>query len=124
MEVASVVADDGRLVGLLDVHALADSIFVHVFPEDYLSGISDLEEVRRFAERTQAQRARDIMRPPQAVKHDENAREAFHRMHKEGLSGLPIVDEGYRVVGYVSILELLAVLAAEDDALGGKGPGA
>jgi CBS-domain-containing membrane protein len=99
-------------VGLLDVHALADSAFVHVFPEDYLSGISDLEEVRQFAERTQAKRARDIMRPPQAVARDEHVSEAFHLMHREGLSGLPIVDERYRVVGYVSVLELL----------GGEGP--
>ena len=121
-EVASVVDGEGRLVGLLDIHALADSIFVHVFPEDYLSEISDLEEVRKFAERTQAQRARDIMRPPQAVTQYENVREAFHRMHKEGLFGLPIVDEAYRVVGYVSMLELLAVLGAEDHAAPDQGP--
>jgi CBS domain-containing protein len=124
-EVAAVVTVDGRLVGLLDVHALADSLFVHIFPEDYLAGISDLEKVRQFAEQTQAHRARDLMRPPQAVARGENVRDALHRMHKVGLAGLPIVDDEYRVVGYVSVLELLAVLASEEgSAPGGKAPAA
>ena len=120
--VGAVIDAEARLVGLLDAHTLADSLFVHVFPEEFLSDISDLDEVRRFADQTRAQRAQDIMRPPLAVRREDTVREAFHRMHKEGLSGLPIVDDAYRVEGYISILELLAVLSSIVQDAAERGP--
>ena len=30
-------------------------------------------------------------------------------MHEHGLSGVPVVDERYHVVGYINLLELLAI---------------
>jgi CBS-domain-containing membrane protein len=36
-------------------------------------------------------------------------KEAFHRMHDNRLPGLPIVDEGYHVIGYINLLELLSL---------------
>ncbi|MFV1859245.1 MAG: CBS domain-containing protein, partial [Anaerolineales bacterium] len=43
------------------------------------------------------------------VKRGETVREAFKRMHEHNLSGLPVVDEQYHVVGYINLLELLAI---------------
>ncbi len=106
--VACVVADDGRLVGLVGLRALADDLFFHIMPEEFLSEITDLETVIQYAERTRMRTAADAMRAPVWVKQDETVKDAFKRMHEHRLSGLPVVDDTYRVVGYINLLELMA----------------
>ena len=51
----------------------------------------------------------DAMIPPVWVKHGETVKNAFKRMHANGLPGLPVVDDRYRVIGYINLLELLAI---------------
>lgn len=109
VHVACVVAEDGRLVGLLGLRALADDIFFHIMPEEFLSEISDLDKVMQFAGKSAMRSASDAMEEPVWVKRGETVREAFKRMHEHKLSGLPVVDEQYHVVGYVNLLELLAI---------------
>jgi CBS domain-containing protein len=43
------------------------------------------------------------------VKQGETVKDAFERMHEHRLSGLPVVDERYHVVGYINLLELLVL---------------
>ena len=109
VHVACVVAEDGRLVGLLSLREIADDVFFHITPEKFLSEISDLDEVMEFAGRTAMRTASDAMQDPVWVKRGETVREAFRRMHEHKLPGLPVVDEQYHVVGYVNLLELLAI---------------
>jgi CBS domain-containing protein len=121
VHVACVVAEDGRLVGLVGLHALADDIFFHIMPEEFLSEISDLEEVMKFADRSRLRTAADAMQEPVWVKRGETVREAFKRMHEHKLPGLPVVDEQYRVVGYINLLELLAIGMKRGAEASGKG---
>jgi CBS domain-containing protein len=109
VHVVCVVADDGRLVGLLGLRALADDIFFHIMPEEFLREIHDLEEAMEFAERSRMRTAADAMRDPVWVKQGETVKDAFERMHEHRLSGLPVVDEKYHVVGYINLLELIAL---------------
>ena len=51
----------------------------------------------------------DAMKKPVWVKHNETVQDAFKRMHEHGLPGLPVVDVRYHVVGYINLLELMAV---------------
>lgn len=109
VHVACVVAEDGRLVGLLRLQDLADDLFFHILPEEFLGEVTDLEQVMKYAERSRLKTAADAMQEPVWVRQGETVKEAFKRMHQHKLAGLPIVDDQYRVVGYINLLELLAV---------------
>ena len=109
VHVVCVVAADGRLIGLISMQNLADALFMHVLPEEYLSRIHELEDVMQFADRSRMRTAADVMQAPQWVKAGETVKDAFKRMHEFGLSGLPVVDDLYHVVGFINMLELLAI---------------
>ncbi|HSJ58667.1 MAG TPA: CBS domain-containing protein, partial [Anaerolineae bacterium] len=109
VHVVCVVNDDGRLVGVLDLHALADDLFFHIMPEEFMSHVTDLEEAMHFAEMSGVRTAADAMHEPVWVKRGDKVKDAFKRMHKHGLQGLPVVDDLYRVTGYINLLELAAV---------------
>lgn len=107
--VACVVNEEQRLVGLIDTVTLADAFFLTIFPEEYLSELSELQEVEEFARRTAMREASDIMHEPVWVKVTDVVEEAFHLMHKHKLTGIPVVDDRYRVVGYINLLELMGL---------------
>lgn len=104
------VTDDGkRLIGVIPVRVLVNDIFLKIVPEEFLGEILDLEGALKYAEHIGARTAGDIMLTPVSVRRDESVRDAFERMHAAKLNGLPITDEGGRVVGYVDQFELLLV---------------
>jgi CBS domain-containing protein len=115
VHVVCVVAEDGRLVGLLGLRELADDVFFHIMPEEFLSEIHDLEEAMKYAQRSSMRTARDAMREPVWVKGDETVKIAFKRMHEHRLSGIPVVDDRYHVIGYINLLELLGFCFEEDE---------
>jgi CBS domain-containing protein len=108
VEVVSVVRE-GVLVGLIDIHLLANHFFFHILPEEFLSEVTDLEHVMEFANRSRATFAGDLMKEPAWVKRNETLKEAFKRMHDRHLTGLPVVDDHRHVVGYITMLQLLSV---------------
>ena len=109
VHVASVVAEDGRLIGLLSLKTLADDLFFHILPEEFLAESTDIEKMMDFANKTRIITAGDAMIPPVWVKQSETVKHAFKRMHDNELSGLPVVDDCYQVVGYINLLELLSI---------------
>jgi CBS domain-containing protein len=115
VHVACVVAEDGRLVGLISLRALADDIFFHIFPEEFLSEIHDLEKAGEFANLSRMRTAADAMIDPIWVKQGDTVKDAFKLLHENGLPGLPVVDEQYHVLGYINLLELLAVCLKLDE---------
>ena len=121
VHVVCVVAEDGRLVGLLGLRELADDIFFHILPEEFLSEISDLDEAMKFANRSRMNTAADAMRDPIWVKQGETVKDAFKRMHEHRLTGLPVVDERYHVVGYINLLELMVCCLMEEEESGEEG---
>lgn len=121
VHVACVVDDAGRLLGLIDIQSLADDLFFHIVPEEFLSEVSDLEEALQYAAKSRIRTAADAMVSPAWIKQGQTVRDAFRRMHEQRLSGLPIVNETYHVVGYVNLLELLAACATGLQAPGDEG---
>ena len=104
-----VVNDQQRLVGVLDLHTLADDLFFRIMPEEFLSEVTDLEHAMQFAQMSGTRTAADAMHEPVWVKRGETVKDAFKRMHEHHLEGLPLVDDRYHVVGYINLLELMAV---------------
>ncbi len=109
VSVACVVNEEQHLVGLIDTVTLADAFLLTFFPEEFLSEISELKEVEEFARRTGMRQASDIMRDPVWVKVTDPVEQAFHVLHKHKLPGVPVVDDYYRVVGYINLLELMGL---------------
>ena len=114
VHVACVVADDGRLVGLIGLRTLADDLFFHIYPEEFLAESTDIEMTMSFAEKTRKLTAEDAMIPPVWVKCGDTIKEAFKRIHDNDLPGLPVVNDTYQVVGYINLLELLALCQNEE----------
>jgi CBS domain-containing protein len=115
VHVACVTAEDGRLIGLLRLRALADDLFFHIMPEEFMSEITDLDRLMQYADKSRLRTAADAMQEPVWVKRDDTVKDAFKRMHEHELSGLPVVDDQYHVVGYINLLELLAVCVERQD---------
>jgi CBS domain-containing protein len=115
VHVACVVNNEGRLLGILDLRTLADDLFFHIMPEEFLSEVTDLDDALRFAEQSGMRTVADAMKEPVWVKRGETVQTAFKRMHEHGLPGLPVVDDRYHVVGYINLLELMAVCLGFED---------
>lgn len=114
VHVASVVAEDGRLVGLLSLKNLADDLYFHILPEEFIAESTDIEKMMAFADKSRILCAGDAMMEPVWVKPKETVKDAFQRMHDNGLSGLPVVDDLYRVTGYINLLELITLCKEND----------
>jgi CBS domain-containing protein len=109
VNVACVVNEQQQLVGLLALQNLADDLFLLVVPEEFLSETRDVEDALHYADMSRTQTAGDAMIPPVSVTRNDQVRDAFRKMHDHKLSGIPIVNQGNEVTGYITLLELLVL---------------
>jgi CBS domain-containing protein len=109
VHVACVVAEDSRLVGLISLKTLADDLFFHILPEEFIAESTDIEKTMSFADKTRILTAEDAMIPPVWVKCGDTVKDAFKRIHDNDLPGLPVVNDTYQVIGYINLLELIAL---------------
>lgn len=109
--VASVVNKKDELQGILPLRNLADDLFMSVVPEEFFEETRNLEDALRFAKLSQTNLASDAMLPPVSIKKDDLVRDAFREMHDNKLSGIPIINHQNKVIGYINLLELLALYA-------------
>lgn len=114
VQVVCVVNEKQRLIGLIDVTTLANALFQHIFPEEFFGDLTDLDQVLRYAERSQSQQAADLMKEPAWLRPNNTLREAFHLVHERGLTGVPVVDEHYHITGYINLLELMVACINRD----------
>lgn len=111
VQVACVVNQQQRLIGLLSLQILADDLFRRILPEVFFSQAHDLEGVLDFARLASVQTAKDAMLPAVWVREVDTIKVAFHKMHEQELTGIPIVNDRYEVTGYINLLELLTICA-------------
>jgi CBS domain-containing protein len=109
IHVACVVNEQQRLVGLISLRSLTDDLFMQVVPEDFLSEARDLENALHFADLGRTHTAGEAMMPAVWVNEEDTIRDGFHKMHENQLSGIPILNDRYEVIGYIDLLELLAI---------------
>ena len=77
--------------------------------------IKEIKNVMDFARQLQCNTAEDLMREPVWVKMDDTLEQAFWLMHENKLPGLPVIDDHYHLVGYINLLEIMAVCMDEDE---------
>lgn len=103
----AVVDKEGRLVGVLTMRVLLDELFLTVAPEEFLVDMRQVVGVEEFGRIVRARTAGDLMLAPVWVSMEDSLRDAFIKMHEHNLGGLPIVDEGMKVVGYLDRFHLI-----------------
>jgi CBS domain-containing protein len=104
-----VVDDDHRLVGVLPILRLVESVVARVVPEALLTDIADVADVARFGHAIEARTAGAAMLEPAVIAPESTIDEAFRLMHQRRLSGLYVVDPEGRPTGYLDLLELALV---------------
>lgn len=114
LELACVVNSEERLMGVIAQYQLGEAMLVNIVPEEFLENPEGYSKAMEAASGKTPQIAADIMQPPVFVALEDTLDTAYQRMHRARLVGLPVVDEHYRVLGYISLLELLTVCYPED----------
>jgi len=107
VDVACIVNQQQRLVGLLPLQNLVDDLFATLEPAEFLS-LTDKDQVMAYAKQTGVHTAGDAMIPAVWVADQDKISVAFTKMHDNKLSGIPIVNDRYEVTGYINLQELLA----------------
>jgi CBS domain-containing protein len=112
--VASVINREERLVGLIHESWFAEMMLVPAMPETFIQDPDQYEKAIDYARMEPDQRAFDIMEECSFVMLEGTLEEAFVEMQQQRVIGLPVVNKHYRVVGYLSLSELMAVYFAEE----------
>ncbi len=107
--VAAVISRNNHLLGLVTLRHLADQIFFNIMPELFMHETKDKEQAIRISKMTQVRTVVDIMINAVAVREQDPISKAFEVMHKHKLTGLPVVNDSNEVIGFLSLLELLAL---------------
>jgi CBS domain-containing protein len=102
----AVVDRDDRLAGVLPVLRVVEEIVSRASPEALMAEVTDLDSAGRFGREVSARVAGDLMSPPVSLRPESTVGDAFRAMHDHHYSGLPVVDDEGRVIGYVDLLEL------------------
>lgn len=108
-ELACVVNTENRLVGVIAQHQLGEAMLVNVVPEEFLENPEDYSRAMDAANGKRPQIAADVMGSPLYVSREDTLDVVYQKMHKAHLVGIPVVDAQYRVLGYLSLLEVLSV---------------
>jgi CBS domain-containing protein len=102
-----VVGEEGKLKGLVTLRELDEDVFLSVLPEEFFGGLDGYELASKIigGEMT----ASSIMINPVSVRLSDPITEAFRKMYQHHLEGLPVVDRNNKVIGYLSMVDLLAL---------------
>jgi CBS domain-containing protein len=107
--VIGVVNQEGVLIGVLPIVRLAQSVVARVAPEAIMRGLSEVDDIASFSHSVEARTVGEAMVAPASVAMDATIDQAFRKMHGRHESGLHIVDDAGRPIGYLDLLELSLV---------------
>ena len=104
---AYVVDNDGKLVGVISVWDILQATVAHD-PDTLNSGSPSILFDREFIERYAfSENAEDLMREPVCVDLTHTLRRAYKLMIEHGLTEIPVVNNQGRIIGDLTMLELL-----------------
>ncbi len=104
---AYVVDEDGKLVGVISVWDILQATVAHD-PDTLNSGSPSILFDKDFLDRYAfSEKAKDLMREPVCVDLTHTLRRAYRLMVEYGLTEIPVVDNQGRIIGDLTLLELL-----------------
>jgi hypothetical protein len=120
MPAACVVNQEDRLMGVIPTKALAEVLMIPVMPEAYINDPDEYEKALQYGQITDQHIAAGVMRDPIFMFEDETLEQVFDRVKEHNLSGVPVVDKSYHVIGFITLLGLMAVCFPEKDKPAGE----
>ena len=109
--VVGVVDPTGRLIGVVPILRLAEAVVARVAPEAIMSTLTRLQDIADFGHAIEARTVGEAMLPPISVAPTATIDDAFRRMHERHQSGIHVVDDDGRPIGYLDLLELALIYA-------------
>ncbi len=112
--VVFVADEEDRLLGWISEDTLDSDVLVAVLPGDrwLTSGEMDTPEIKRAA-RSLQQTAREMMDPAGTATPDITLRDAITSMSNSRHRVLALVDDQQRLLGYVTLFDILAAVLRE-----------
>ena len=96
------------MVGTLTVDVLLGDIIADIVPESYLSDASTLQGLLAAAPLLAVHRTiGEITNDAFAVTDDTTAEGALIELHRNNLRAIPIVDDSNRIIGQLTLIELV-----------------
>ncbi len=108
-----VINREDRLVGVIQELWFAEMMLVPAMPEKYIQNPEQYEKAIAYARMDPDEKAFDIMEDPAFILNESTLEEAYFSMREAQATGLPVVNKHYRVQGYLTLSELLAVYFGE-----------
>ncbi|MEN8173614.1 MAG: CBS domain-containing protein [Chloroflexota bacterium] len=105
---ACVINSENRLMGTIHTSALAEVMMAPVVPEAFIDDPDGYNKALQYTGSDQYRYAADVMRDPVYAMLSDNLSVVYQRMSKEQISGMPVVDQYYRIQGYITLLEIIA----------------
>ena len=91
-----------KLVGSVTLKKLIKNEFINLIPSSF-EYFDALEFIGN-------QSAEELMNAPYYVKDDDTLKTAFIKMYENNLEDLPVVDDAHKLIGNISLIELLTIL--------------
>ncbi len=103
----AVTDGDGRLVGIIPIRAFYGALFADVYPEALMGEVGSVGGALDVADHIVHPTAGEIMLASKSVALADTLHDAFIALRRSGHTGLPVVDQGKRPVGYLDLLAIL-----------------
>lgn len=113
--IVCVTNQEERLVGIIKEEWFAEIMLVPTMPEKFIQDPDQYEKAVAYARMDPEGKAFDIMEDPVFINNEASLEEAFIEMQSHHCTGLPLVNKHYRVTGYLTMAELMAVYFSEDE---------
>jgi len=105
---ACVINSENRLMGTIHTLALAEVMMAPIVPEAFIDDPDSYNKALQYTGSGQFRYAADVMSDPIYAMLTDSLSVVYQRMSKEQLSGMPVVDQFYRIQGYITLLEIIA----------------
>ena len=102
-------------MGVIRDDILAEVMLVPTMPDSFIQDPEKYEQVLGFARVDTDRPAADIMSDPVFINSGSTVEEAFIKMKQLKLPGLPVVNKHYRVIGYISMLQILSLYFPQEE---------
>lgn len=108
VDTIAVIDEQDVLVGTLTVDVLLGDIIADIVPESYFSDASTLQGLLAAAPLLAVHRTiGEITNDAFAVTDDTTAEGALIELHRNNLRAVPIVDDSNRIIGQLTLIELV-----------------
>jgi CBS domain-containing protein len=114
-DLVCVINSEDRLVGVIRDDLLSEVMLVPTMPDSFIQDAEKYEQVLKFAQINSDRPAVEIMSDPVFVNSNSSVEEAFIKMKQLKLPGLPVVNKHYRVIGYITMLQILSLYFPQEE---------